>query len=109
MNARGATLRLGAPVEVVATQAHAVALAGILAGRDRVPVLAELLVEPHNPVGVQVVGVYVAGQMVGRLPRDAAESRREELLAAIAAQGAAVVDAEVRAGSYPLVTLEPAT
>ncbi len=92
---------------MVATQAHAAALAEILGDQHERPVFAELKVEPYNPVGVQVVGVYVAGQMVGRLPRDVAELRREEFSSAAAAHGAAVVQAVVRAGAFPLVTLEP--
>lgn len=92
---------------MVATQAHAAALSTILGGLHERPVLAELKVEPYNPVGVQVVGVYVAGEMVGRLPRDVAEQRRDEFTAVATAHGAVVVEAVVRVGSVPSVTLEP--
>lgn len=105
--ARAATLELGAPVDVVATQAHAASLLEILGGRGELPVLAELRVEPYNPVGVQVVGVYVDGRMVGRLPRDVAERRRDEFTAVAAARGAVIVAAVVRAAAVPQVVLEP--
>jgi hypothetical protein len=106
---RSATMQLGETVEAVATQQHAVALRAILADRPEVPVLAELRVEPYNPVGVPVVGVYVGGEMVGRLPREAVERRREDLLAVARDRGAVVVDAVVRPGAYPTVTLLPGT